>query len=51
MPYRFETCIATGKSTMFVTCEHRATSGIIGINRKGQVLSVTVDEDVMIAPE
>ncbi|POY74006.1 hypothetical protein BMF94_2817 [Rhodotorula taiwanensis] len=34
--------------TMFVTCEHRATSGIIGINRKGQVLSVTVDEDVMI---
>ncbi|GAA5870209.1 hypothetical protein JCM8547_006917 [Rhodosporidiobolus lusitaniae] len=34
--------------TMFVTCEHRATSGIVGINRKGQVLSVTVDEDVMI---
>ncbi|GAA6001306.1 clathrin heavy chain [Rhodotorula paludigena] len=34
--------------TMFTTCEHRATSGVIGINRKGQVLSVTVDEDVMI---
>jgi clathrin heavy chain len=34
--------------TMFVTCEHRSTSGIVGINRKGQVLSVTVDEDVMI---
>ncbi|BGP23725.1 Clathrin heavy chain [Rhodotorula toruloides] len=34
--------------TMFTTCEHRATSGIIGINRKGQVLSVTVDEEVMI---
>jgi len=34
--------------TMFVTCEHEATSGIIGINRKGQVLSVTVDEEVMI---
>jgi clathrin heavy chain len=34
--------------TMFVTCEHRSTSGIIGINRKGQVLSVTVDEEVMI---
>ena len=45
------TCIYMNRisgETMFVTCEHRATSGIIGINRKGQVLSVTVDEDVMI---
>ena len=30
--------------TIFVTAEHEATSGIIGVNRKGQVLSVSVDE-------
>ncbi|TNY19085.1 hypothetical protein DMC30DRAFT_401377 [Rhodotorula diobovata] len=45
------TCIYMNRisgETMFTTCEHRATSGVIGINRKGQVLSVTVDEDVMI---
>lgn len=34
--------------TMFVTSEHEATSGIIGVNRKGQVLSVTVDENTVI---
>lgn len=34
--------------TMFVTCEHEATSGIIGVNKKGQVLSVTVDDDTII---
>lgn len=34
--------------TMFVTCEHEATNGIIGVNRKGQVLSVTVDDDTII---
>lgn len=34
--------------TMFVTCEHETTSGIIGVNRKGQVLSVTVDDDTII---
>ena len=30
--------------TIFVTTEHTATSGIVGINRKGRVLSVAVDE-------
>jgi clathrin heavy chain len=32
--------------TIFVT--HDASNGIIGVNRKGQVLSVTVDEDQII---
>ncbi|KAE8231202.1 hypothetical protein CF326_g3787 [Tilletia indica] len=31
--------------TIFVTSEYEATSGIIGINRKDQVLSVTADEN------
>ncbi|KZO92891.1 clathrin heavy chain [Calocera viscosa TUFC12733] len=34
--------------TIFVTAEHEATSGIIGVNRKGQVLSVNVDENTII---
>lgn len=34
--------------TIFVTAEHEASSGIIGINRKGQVLSVSVDENTVI---
>ncbi|KEI41487.1 uncharacterized protein L969DRAFT_58574 [Mixia osmundae IAM 14324] len=34
--------------TIFVTAEHEATSGIIGVNRKGQVLSVSVDENNII---
>ena len=34
--------------TIFVTCEHEATSGIIGVNRKGQVLSVSVDDETII---
>lgn len=34
--------------TIFVTCEHEATSGIIGVNRKGQVLSVSVDDETVI---
>ena len=34
--------------TIFVTAEHESTSGIIGINRKGQVLSVSVDENTVI---
>jgi clathrin heavy chain len=45
------TCIYMNRisgETMFVTCEHQATSGIIGVNRKGQVLSVTVDDDTII---
>ncbi|KAL0625653.1 Clathrin heavy chain 2 [Plecturocebus cupreus] len=31
--------------TIFVTAPHKPTSGIIGINKKGQVLSVCVEED------
>ncbi len=34
--------------TIFVTAEHDATHGIIGINKKGQVLSVNVDEQTII---
>ncbi|KAL1454246.1 hypothetical protein WDU94_010520 [Cyamophila willieti] len=34
--------------TIFVTAPHEATGGIIGVNRKGQVLSVSVDEDNII---
>jgi len=30
--------------TIFVTAPHEASGGIIGVNRKGQVLCVTVDE-------
>ncbi|KAJ6625007.1 clathrin heavy chain 1 [Mycena sp. CBHHK59/15] len=34
--------------TIFVTAEHEATNGIIGVNKKGQVLSVNVDEETII---
>jgi clathrin heavy chain len=34
--------------TIFVTAEHEATNGIIGVNKKGQVLSVNVDEATII---
>lgn len=34
--------------TIFVTAEHDATNGIIGVNKKGQVLSVNVDEQTII---
>jgi clathrin heavy chain len=34
--------------TIFVTAEHEATNGIIGINKKGQVLSVNMDEQAII---
>ena len=34
--------------TIFITTELEATSGILGINRKGQVLSVSIDEDTII---
>lgn len=34
--------------TIFVTAEHDTTHGIIGINKKGQVLSVNVDEQTII---
>jgi clathrin heavy chain len=41
------TCIYMNRisgETIFVTAVHEASHGIIGVNRKGQVLSVTVDE-------
>ncbi|KIM68076.1 hypothetical protein SCLCIDRAFT_1209460 [Scleroderma citrinum Foug A] len=34
--------------TIFVTAEHEATHGIIGVNKKGQVLSVSIDEQAII---
>nr|KAJ3422166.1 hypothetical protein HK105_000871 [Polyrhizophydium stewartii] len=34
--------------TIFVSTDLDATSGIIGVNRKGQVLSVSIDEDNLI---
>lgn len=45
------TCIYMNRisgDTIFVTASHEATSGIIGVNRKGQVLSVSVEEDNFI---
>jgi clathrin heavy chain len=33
---------------IFVTTEHEATSGILCINRKGQVLCVSVDEQTLV---
>jgi clathrin heavy chain len=32
------------RETIFMTAEHEATKGIIGVNNKAQVLSVNVDE-------
>uniref|UniRef100_A0AAQ4PSW1 Clathrin heavy chain n=1 Tax=Gasterosteus aculeatus aculeatus TaxID=481459 RepID=A0AAQ4PSW1_GASAC len=34
--------------TIFVTAPHEATSGIIGVNKKGQVLSVCVEEENLV---
>jgi clathrin heavy chain len=34
--------------TIFVTAPHEPTSGIVGVNRKGQVLSVTIDEENIV---
>ena len=45
------TCIFMNRisgETIFVTAPHESTSGIIGVNRKGQVLSVTIDDDNII---
>lgn len=45
------TCIYMNRissETIFVTAPHESTGGIIGVNRKGQVLSVSVDEDSII---
>jgi len=45
------TCIYMNRisaETIFVTAPYESTNGIIGVNRKGQVLSVTVDEENII---
>ncbi|XP_063226096.1 clathrin heavy chain isoform X2 [Bacillus rossius redtenbacheri] len=45
------TCIYMNRisgDTIFVTAPHEASGGIIGVNRRGQVLSVTVDEENII---
>lgn len=45
------TCIYMNRisgDTIFVTAPHEASGGIIGVNRKGQVLSVSVEEDNII---
>lgn len=34
--------------TIFVTTDHTATGGLIGVNRKGQVLSVSLDESTAV---
>lgn len=34
--------------TIFVTSEYRKTDGIVGVNRKGQVLSVSLDEQTIV---
>lgn len=34
--------------TIFVTAEHEVSNGMIGVNKKGQVLSVSVDEQTVI---
>jgi clathrin heavy chain len=35
--------------TIFTTAEYEQSHGIIGVNRKGQVLSVSVDEDTIVS--
>lgn len=45
------TCVYMNRisgETIFVTAEHEATNGIIGVNKKGQVLSVSVDEGAIV---
>lgn len=45
------TCIFMNRissETIFVTTPDSASEGIVGVNRKGQVLSVTVDENTII---
>ncbi|KAJ7938168.1 hypothetical protein B0H13DRAFT_1587912, partial [Mycena leptocephala] len=45
------TCIYTTRisgGNIFVTAEHKATNGIIGVNRNGRVLSVNIDEQAII---
>ena len=45
------TCIYMNRisaDTIFVTAQHEPTNGIIGVNRKGQVLSVSMDEENVV---
>ncbi|VDD80563.1 unnamed protein product [Mesocestoides corti] len=45
------TCIYMNRvssETIFVTVPYEATSGIMGVNRKGQVLSVSIDEENVV---
>ncbi|KAJ3211483.1 hypothetical protein HDU67_004519 [Dinochytrium kinnereticum] len=45
------TCIFMNRisgDTIFVTAELESTSGLIGVNRKGQVLSVSVEEETIV---
>lgn len=45
------TCVYMNRisgETIFVTTEYEATDGIIGVNKKGQVLSVNSDEQTII---
>ncbi|CAG0882402.1 unnamed protein product [Darwinula stevensoni] len=45
------TCIYMNRisgDTIFVTAQHETSGGIIGVNRKGQVLSVTLDEETVV---
>ena len=34
--------------TIFVTAEHEVTNSIIGVNKKGQVLSININEQTII---
>lgn len=46
------TCIFMNRisnDTIFTTTELEATNGIIGVNRKGQVLSVSIDDDTIVS--
>uniref|UniRef100_A0A5F8H8F9 Clathrin heavy chain n=1 Tax=Monodelphis domestica TaxID=13616 RepID=A0A5F8H8F9_MONDO len=46
------TCIYMNRisaDTVFVTASHEPTSGIIGVNKKGQVLSVCVEEENIVS--
>jgi len=46
------TCIYMNRisgDTIFVTAPHEASNGIVGVNRKGQVLSVSIDEDNIVS--
>jgi clathrin heavy chain len=45
------TCIFMNRissDTIFVTCADSESAGLIGVNRKGQVLSVSVDENTIV---